>query len=91
MNLPVSSQLPLTTSSTVFESAFRLERFLHTLLQTKSIFLRGDLAFSLLPLGCGVFVSLNDISISGAECSVWAAALGPLRLLLLVWKPHPVS
>lgn len=36
-------------------------------------------------------LSLNDVPTSGAECSVWAAALGLLDLLLLVWKPHPIS
>lgn len=55
MNLPVSSLLPFT-SSTVLESAFRLEHFLHTLWQMKSVSFGGELEFSVLRLGSGVFV-----------------------------------
>lgn len=86
MNLPVSSQLPATTASSVSEGTSGLE-LLHTLLQMKSIPLRRDWELSVLQpaspsgqnlcamtlelgLGTRVCFSLNGTPPLGAECSV---------------------
>lgn len=55
INLSVSSQLYLTTTTTVFDSDLRLE-FIHDMFQMKLVSLGRDLEFSVLLLHSDVLV-----------------------------------